>query len=77
MENLMEDVTKFEPHSALTDFNDGLTFYRKFVDISNKILNPNGCFIVEVGLGKHPQKVLEMFSNNKFINIDYHVQYQE
>lgn len=70
MENLMEDVTKFEPHSALTDFNDGLTFYRKFVDISTKILNPNGWFIVEVGLGKHPQKVLEMFSNDKFINVE-------
>jgi methylase of polypeptide subunit release factors len=70
MENLMEDVAKFEPHSALTDFNDGLTFYRKFVDISTKILNPKGWFIVEVGLGKHPQKVLEMFSTDKFINIE-------
>ena len=70
MENSMEDVVKFEPHSALTDFNDGLTFYRKFVDISTKILNPNGWFIVEVGLGKHPQKVLEMFSTDKFINIE-------
>ena len=56
----MEDVTKFEPLSALTDFNDGLTFYQKFVEISTKILNPNGWFFVEVGLGEHPQKVLEI-----------------
>lgn len=70
MENSMEDVVKFEPHSALTDFNDGLTFYRKFVDIGTKILNPNGWFILEVGLGKHPEKVLKLFATDKFVNVE-------
>lgn len=68
--NLMKDVKNFEPHSALTDFNDGLTFYRKFVEIRNMILKSNGWFFVEVGLGKHPQQVKGIFQDNDFKNIE-------
>lgn len=70
LDNLMDDVKNFEPHSALTDFNDGLTFYHKFVEISNMILKSNGWFFVEVGLGMHPHQVQNLFIEGNFKNIE-------
>lgn len=70
MDDIMQDVKKFEPYSALTDFSDGLTFYRKFVEIINMILKSNGWFFIEVGLGRHPQKVKELFNENNFKAIE-------
>jgi len=70
MTKLMDDVKNFEPHSALTDNNDGLTFYRRFGEIFNIIVKPKGWFFLEVGLGEHPQRVMEIFKNNNFINTE-------
>jgi len=70
MSKLMDDVINFEPHSALTDNIDGLTFYRKFIEISNLIMNKNGLIFLEVGKGEHPKKVSELFNNNEFANVE-------
>jgi release factor glutamine methyltransferase len=70
MSELMDGVANFEPHSALTDNNDGLTFYRRFAKIFSIILKPNAWFFLEVGSGKHPQNALEIFNNDKFTNIE-------
>mgnify|MGYP001548535819 CR=1 FL=1 len=70
MSYLMDDVKNFEPHSALTDNNDGLTFYRRFAEIFNTILKPKGWFFVEIGLGEHSKNVIEILKNNNFINIE-------
>lgn len=70
MSTLMHDVINFEPHSALTDNSDGLTFYRKFIEISNLIMNINGWIFLEVGKGEHPKKVSELFNNNEFANVE-------
>jgi len=70
MSGLMPDVHNFEPHSALTDNADGLIFYRKFIEISNIILKAGGWFLLEVGLGKHPEIVRNLFNNDNFINVE-------
>lgn len=70
MNDLMPEVRNFEPHSALTDKADGLIFYRKFVEISNNILNAGGWFFLELGLGEHPNLVWDIFKNDKFDNVE-------
>ena len=49
IETLMDDVKKYEPHTALSGGKDGLYFYRKIVDDSDKILNENGILAFEIG----------------------------
>ena len=46
---LMDDVKNYEPHTALSGGEDGLYFYRKIVDDSDKILNENGILAFEIG----------------------------
>lgn len=46
-ENLDKNVRDFEPEVALTDFGDGLTFYRRFYEIFIDILAPKGVFYLE------------------------------
>lgn len=46
---LMDDVKNYEPHTALSGGEDGLYFYRKIVDESDKILNENGILAFEIG----------------------------
>lgn len=70
IESLMPEVKNFEPHSALTDSADGLTFYHKISEISKRIINSKGWFFLEVGLGKHPKKAMQLFSNEKFKNVE-------
>lgn len=49
IETLMDDVKKYEPHTALSGGEDGLYFYKKIVDDSNKILKDNGILAFEIG----------------------------
>ena len=67
---LMKDVIGFEPESALTDYRDGLTFYKRFAEIAPKIIHNDSLLIFEVGLKEHPQKVYKIFSNQGYTNIE-------
>lgn len=49
IDTLMEDVKDYEPHTALSGGNDGLDFYRRIVDESDKILKENGILAFEIG----------------------------
>ena len=69
MEGLMKDVKDFEPSVALTDKNDGLTFYRYFSQVAKNMINAGGWLILEVGLDKHPQLAKDIFSQSGFENI--------
>ena len=64
--DLEKNIKDFEPHIALTDGADGLTFYHRLASVASKILHSNGYLIMEVGQGNHPQKVLKLFKNNAF-----------
>ena len=70
IESLMPEVGKFEPLSALTDSADGLTFYHKISEISSTLVNSHGWLFLEVGLGEHPNKAMNLFANEKFKNIE-------
>ena len=49
IEELMEDVKNYEPHTALSGGKDGLYFYRRIVEDSDKILKENGILAFEIG----------------------------
>ena len=70
MESLIPDVKNFEPHSALTDLADGLSFYHKISEISQGLVKSNGWLFLEVGLGEHPKKAMKIFSKGKFRNVE-------
>ena len=70
MPTLMQDVKDYEPEIALTDFSDGLSFYKRFSKIFHKILKPDSFFVLEVGLGKHPSQVVSLFEKEGFSNIE-------
>lgn len=71
MDTIMKEVRGYEPHQALTDHRDGLTFYRHLAKEAKKWVRPNGWLIMEVGLEDHPQKAGEYFQTNDFEQIKF------
>jgi len=59
--SLMKEVREYEPSLALTDGEEGLTFYYFFAKLGKFIIKPNGHMILEVGIGEHPKKVKSIF----------------
>ncbi len=70
MSQIMADVKNFEPKNALTDQNDGLTFYRYFSKISKSMLKSGSYIITEVGRGKHPHAVKSIFDSLQYLNVE-------
>lgn len=68
--DLMKDVKDFEPEIALTDFDDGLTFYKRISKIIPHILKDDSSCILELGLGNHPEKVLSIFKESGYSNME-------
>ena len=52
-----KDVKGYEPMIALTDQADGLTFYKRYMNIVDDILKDDGQILLEVGLNQHPFEV--------------------
>ncbi len=67
MDRLMGEVKFNEPDLALTDHNNGLTFYQHLAIVAKNWVKPKGWLIMEVGIGDHPQKAKSCFSNDSFI----------
>jgi release factor glutamine methyltransferase len=55
----------FEPRIALTDEDDGLSFYRMIADKSDKLLNTNGKIFLECGINQ-AQKITSIFNEYKY-----------
>lgn len=49
IETLMPEVVRFEPYGALDGHEDGLFFYRKLVEQSEKYLTDGGYLLFEIG----------------------------
>lgn len=69
--NLMDDVKIYEPHTALDGGSDGLIFYRRIIEESKITLINNGILAFEIGYdqGKEVMNLMESagFSNIKLI----------
>jgi release factor glutamine methyltransferase len=70
IENLQDEVRLYEPRIALDGGLDGLDFYRKIAEQSQKFLKNNGDIFLEIGCNQH-QDVKNIFENNNFKYIDF------
>ena len=59
MEAIEKELT-FEPEMALTDYSDGLEFYRRFVTIFKDILSISGQFYLEIN-NNFSNQIVELF----------------
>ena len=64
---LPNHIKKYEPSHALTDYQDGLTFYKRFIHIIKKNLNNDGIFICEIGSSRAYKSIKKLFLNQGFI----------
>ena len=66
--NLMDDVRLYEPHTALDGGEDGLIFYRRIVSESKLVLKNNGILAFEIG---HDQgeSVKSLMEENGFSDV--------
>jgi release factor glutamine methyltransferase len=66
--NLQNEIKNYEPGIAVTDSYDGLYFYRLIAEKSKLLLKNGGDIFLEIGIGQ-AQEVMEILTNNDFINI--------
>ena len=64
--SLPNSIKNHEPKIALTDKNDGLSFYLRFADILNHIINPGGCFICELGTAQSIINIKKIFTDKGY-----------
>lgn len=60
-------IREFEPHAALTDGEDGLSFYRSLAEESATILAPGGAVFVEVGNGQTAE-VIRLMTGSRILD---------
>ena len=68
-EDLPEEIRKYEPTVALSDNQDGLSFYRKIAEFSSGLIKASGFLMLELGLGQ-AQAVKEVFVKTSFYNVN-------
>lgn len=66
-EKLQNEIKNYEPKISLTDFNDGLSFYREIINKSSKMLKKNGYLFFEIGYNQKNE--VESMMKNYFCNI--------
>jgi release factor glutamine methyltransferase len=65
IETLDKKVKDYEPNIALSDLDDGFTFYRRFSEIFQNMLEGNGKFYLELNEEK-TEIIEEIFKNNSY-----------
>lgn len=63
-ERLEPELKIYEPQIALTDYYNGMTFYKKIIYNSKSLLNENGKIYLELGKGLHEEVRLLMQVKN-------------
>ena len=68
-EKLQKEVKEFEPPQALfTNDEQGIDFYKKIIQNSQKFLNNNGFLAFELGINQ-VRFVKDLFLSNNFQNV--------
>ena len=73
--NLQKEITDFEPKHALTDNDDGISFYRRISSFAKEKLRQNGKIYFELGKGQS-DSVKNILMENGFDNIEITKDYQ-
>ncbi len=73
-ETLQPEIKEYEPNIAVTDYDDGLKFYRRISEIASELLKENGKIYFELAEGQSEdvRKILEEYKfKNIIIKKDY------
>lgn len=68
-EDLQQEVRRFEPRVAVSDWKDGLEFYRRLVELAPYLLRDQGTMVVEVGYGQ-AETVARMLSDARYEEVE-------
>lgn len=68
-EDLQQEVRRFEPRVAVSDWKDGLEFYRRLVELAPYLLRDQGTMVVEVGYGQ-AETVARMLSDARYVEVE-------
>ncbi len=71
MSGLQKEVQDYDPKIALTDNDDGLSFYRRFAELGTSLLNENGYMLLEFGGAHQVVAISEIFESQQF-NVKFH-----
>ena len=71
MDALQKEVQDYDPKIALTDNDDGLSFYRRFAELGTSLLNENGYMLLEFGGAHQVVTISEIFESHQF-NVKFH-----
>ena len=71
MDGLQKEVHDYDPKIALTDNDDGLSFYRRFAELGTSLLNENGYMLLEFGGAHQVVAISEIFESHQF-NVKFH-----
>jgi len=74
-ETLEPELKVYEPHIALTDFYNGLTFFRKIIYIADSLLKEEGKVYFEIGKGQS-NEVKALMEDSRIINLNIIKDYQ-
>lgn len=66
--DLMDDVKNYEPHTALSGGRDGLDFYKRITEQSINVLNESGILAFEIGYNQGTA-VKELMEEKNFIEV--------
>ena len=66
IKTLEHTVRYYDPMNALTDYADGMTFYKRIFKISNTILNKGGLIIFEFGENNQLNKIINIFKDYSY-----------
>ena len=70
MDTLQAGVKDYDPPSALTDYSDGLTFYRHFSEQFDNLLKLDGYLLLEIG-GNDQQDAVKSIFQNAGLNTEF------
>ncbi|MBC8256449.1 MAG: peptide chain release factor N(5)-glutamine methyltransferase [Candidatus Marinimicrobia bacterium] len=70
MDSLQTEVKSYDPQSALTDNSDGQSFYHRFADQFENLLNPDGYLLLEFG-GNAQKDAVESIFKNAGLNTEF------
>lgn len=74
-QKLQKEVVEYEPKNAVTDFGDGLKFYRIISKLAAASLNSGGLIFFEMGYGQAAD-IQALLSNDGFTGIEIFKDYQ-
>lgn len=66
---LQREIVEYEPKEAVTDFGDGLTFYRRIASFAGNKLNNDGWLLFEIGKGQSDE-IKQILDDNSFYEVE-------